>query len=53
MEAELINAFGQLKDTALSILIIMPGIAVGLFALNAWMETDSAGPRRRRGDRAW
>jgi type III secretory pathway component EscS len=53
MELELVTALTNLRDTALTIAVLLPAVGVALFALKAWMETDSAGPRRRRTDRAW
>lgn len=49
METELLASLTNLRDTALIILALLPGIAVALFVLKAWMETPAASPRRRVG----
>jgi hypothetical protein len=38
MELELATTLANMRDTALTIVALMPGIAVGLFALKAFLK---------------
>ncbi len=40
MELELVNSLERLKDTALTILILMPAVGVGLFLLKEAFGLD-------------